>query len=233
MSAEYYSTGPDRVRNVQRLFARIASRYDLINDLQSFGLHRVWKRQLVKFAQPKAGQQALDVCCGTGDLSVYLADAGLKVIGCDFSDAMLRVAAARRRINLVQGDALHLPFDDAKFDLVTIGYGLRNLADFKGGLAELLRVLKPGGRLLILDFGKPSNRFWRGLYFAYLRIIVPVFGLIFCGEAGAYRYILESLREYPAQSGIAQILENLNCSRVDIHNLLGGMMSIHLAERRG
>jgi demethylmenaquinone methyltransferase / 2-methoxy-6-polyprenyl-1,4-benzoquinol methylase len=232
MTAEpYYFPGPERASRVRALFDRIAPRYDLINDLQSFGLHRFWKRKLISLAKIETGAPVLDVCCGTGDLALALASAGAKVIGCDFSPRMLSIARARAggKAHFVQADALALPAKDQSIELMTIGYGLRNLANFPQGLAELLRVLKPGGELLILDFGKPRNPVWRALYFAYLRAFVPLFGLLFCGDAAAYSYILESLLHYPAQEGISRLLEELGCEKIEVYNLAGGIMSIHRA----
>jgi demethylmenaquinone methyltransferase / 2-methoxy-6-polyprenyl-1,4-benzoquinol methylase len=233
MPQSFYSAGEARSQRVSDLFATIAPRYDLINDLQSFGLHRYWKRRLIQLAQIQPGQKALDLCCGTGDVTFALERAGATVIGCDFSNPMLKVACRRRReesqIDFVQGDALRLPFHDEAFDVITISYGLRNLADFCLGLIEMLRVLKPDGRLLILDFGKPDFTPWRAAYFAYLRFFVPTFGKLFCGNSATHAYILESLKKYPAQKGIAAMLSELNCRDVRIENLLGGVMSINTA----
>lgn len=234
MSDPYYVAGPERAARVRTLFDRIAPRYDLINDVQSFGLHRLWKRRLLKLARVGKGAHALDVCCGTGDIAMALAQAGAQVVGCDFSGGMLSVAQVRaaqipvRRLSFVQADALALPAGDATVDLVTIGYGLRNLADLQKGLSELNRVLKPGGTVLVLDFGKPKNPLWRAIYYLYLRIAVPIFGLIFCGDFRAYSYILDSLLKYPAQDGVAQSLRQLGCV-VTVENFLGGVMSIHRA----
>jgi demethylmenaquinone methyltransferase/2-methoxy-6-polyprenyl-1,4-benzoquinol methylase len=231
----FYAADETRARRVHDLFAKIAPRYDLINDLQSFGLHRAWKRRLIGLAGVRAGTRALDVCCGTGDVAFALADAGANVVGCDFSEAMLKEAQRRlasqgnQKVSFVQGDALKLPFEPSAFDVVTVAYGLRNLADFRGGLVEMLRVLKPGGKLLILDFGKPDFSPWRAVYFAYLKIFVPVFGKIFCGDSSTHAYILESLKKYPAQRGIAAMLGELGCRDVGIENLLGGVMSINTA----
>jgi demethylmenaquinone methyltransferase / 2-methoxy-6-polyprenyl-1,4-benzoquinol methylase len=227
----YYTPGPERASRVRALFDRIAPRYDLINDLQSFGLHRFWKWRLLTLAKVRAGAPALDVCCGTGDLAIALVAAGSTVLGCDFSSRMLAIARRRAvaQVHFVQADALALPVENEAFELVTIGYGLRNLADPRRGIAEMLRVLKPGGQLLILDFGKPPNPLWRALYFAYLRAFVPLFGRIFAGDAAAYSYILESLLHYPAQDGVSHLLLEFGCTEVDVHNLLGGVMSIHRA----
>ena len=170
MSEGYYEPGEQRAAKVRDLFGAIAGRYDLLNDLQSFGLHRAWKRRLVRLAAMGPDRRALDVCCGTGDVALALAATGAEVVGVDFSEPMLSVARERKpaeaRVRFLQGDALNLPFADASFDAVTISYGLRNLADIPAGLRELWRVARPGGRVLVLDFGKPANRFWRALYFA-------------------------------------------------------------------
>jgi demethylmenaquinone methyltransferase/2-methoxy-6-polyprenyl-1,4-benzoquinol methylase len=232
MSQDYYVPGADRAARVLALFDRIASRYDLINDIQSFGLHRLWKKRALKLASVQEGELALDLCSGTGDLALGLASAGARVIGCDFSEKMLSVAVRRSQsVCYVRGDALAIPARAEIFDLVTVGYGLRNLADLETGFRELVRVLKPGGRVLILDFGKPRNPVWRALYFAYLRMIVPIFGQLFCGDARAYRYILDSLRRYSAQEGVASGLAANGFKRVEVYNLLGGIMSIHRAEK--
>lgn len=236
MPNPFYVPGAQRAAKVGELFGGIARRYDLLNDLQSLGLHRLWKRRLARLARIGPGQHALDVCCGTGDVTFALARTGARVTGLDFSPEMLAVARHRARANagvveFVQGDALALPFAEAAFDAVTISYGLRNLADFRAGLAEMARVLRPGGRLLVLDFGKPANRLWRALYFAYLRRVVPLFGWLFTGRAAAYAYILESLRHFPDQQGVAALLGSVGLGRVQVANLLGGAMALLVAEK--
>ncbi len=236
MSNEFYAPGERRAERVNDLFAAIAPRYDLINDLQSFGLHRWWKRRLIRLAAVQPDDTALDLCCGTGDVAFALAAAGARVTGLDFSAPMLEVASARKaRLGgaaapvFLQGDALHTPFPDAHFDRVTISYGLRNLTSVDDGLREMWRVLRPGGRLLVLDFGKPDNGAWRGVYFGYLRFAVPAFGRVFCRNAEAYAYILESLRHYPAQRGVDETLRALGATDARIVNFLGGVTSINVA----
>jgi demethylmenaquinone methyltransferase/2-methoxy-6-polyprenyl-1,4-benzoquinol methylase len=237
MSNVYYDPGEKRAEKVGDLFAAVAPRYDLINDLQSLGLHRLWKRRLVRLAEPARGKRALDVCCGTGDVAFRLARAGAAVTGVDFSGPMLEVAARRGRDwpegapapGFVRGDALRAPFPDGAFDIVTISYGLRNLASLEDGLGELWRMLKPRGRFLALDFGKPPNPAWRTIYFAYLKRVVPLFGRLFCGCAETHGYILESLWRYPAQEGVRQRLLALGARDCRVINLMGGIMSIHLA----
>jgi demethylmenaquinone methyltransferase / 2-methoxy-6-polyprenyl-1,4-benzoquinol methylase len=244
----FYDPGDQRALKVRDLFARIAPRYDLINDLQSFGLHRHWKRRVIQLACPQPGQRALDVCCGTGDLALGLARRGAQVAGLDFSRPMLTRAMQRscgipcrepeeaQRASpvpyFVCGDAEHLPFADNSFDIVTVGYGLRNLASWEAGLREMQRVARPGGRLVVLDFGKPDNALWRGLYFGYLKLFVPCLGRIVCGNASAYAYILESLRHYPAQEGVAAKMREHGLASVSVINLLGGVMSINYGEKR-
>ncbi|MGP8053595.1 MAG: ubiquinone/menaquinone biosynthesis methyltransferase [Limisphaerales bacterium] len=237
----FYTPGEQRATRVNDLFAAIARRYDLLNDLQSFGLHRRWKQQVAGLAAVQPGSRALDLCCGTGDIAFALARRGAAVTGLDFSRQMLEVAEARNQIRdlksrgrnptFIQGDALQIPFPDATFDAVTVGYGLRNLAGWEAGLAEMLRVAKPGGRLVVLDFGKPANVLWRKIYFRHLRFSVPLIGWLFCGNADAYAYILESLNHYPAQLGVAEKMRELKLVNVRIINLLGGAMAINYGEK--
>jgi demethylmenaquinone methyltransferase / 2-methoxy-6-polyprenyl-1,4-benzoquinol methylase len=238
VSNKYYIQGEKRAEAVGTLFARLAPNYDLINDLQSFGLHRHWKKLVARMAQVKPGQKALDLCCGTGDIAFELNKAGAEVIGLDFSPAMLELAQARLRerdrpgrvrpsLKFTTGDAMQISFDDATFDIVTVGYGLRNLESWERGLEEMVRVTRPGGKVLVLDFGKPDNPIWRSLFFFYLRVVVPLLGKIFCHDAAALAYILESLHAYPAQSGIAAKMKELGCQDIQIRNLMGGAMSIH------
>jgi demethylmenaquinone methyltransferase/2-methoxy-6-polyprenyl-1,4-benzoquinol methylase len=245
MANQFYKPGAGRAALVNDLFTRIASRYDLINDLQSFGLHRWWKRRVINLARPAVGENALDLCCGTGDLALMLLSRGVQVLGLDSNERMLAVAqnrassgparsAGMSRVSsprFIRGDALRLPFRDRSFDIVTVAYGLRNLSDVRVGLTEMCRVARPGGRLLVLDFGKPDNRLWRNLYFVYLRLFVPVLGWLFCGSASAYAYILESLIHYPAQRGVAAHMQEFGLVNVRIINLLGGIMSINYGER--
>ena len=240
MSNEFYAPGEQRARKVNDLFARIARRYDFLNDLQSFGLHRHWKRRVAELSRVTANTRALDLCCGTGDITFALAQRGAETTGLDFSAEMLEVAAQRLSTNLklktkslkfLQGDAQQLPFPETTFDVVTIGYGLRNLTSWERGLEEMFRVAKPGARLIVLDFGKPPNALWRALYFTHLRLSVPLIGLLFCGNAQAYAYILESLKHYPAQLAVAEKMRALNLKNVQVINLLGGAMAINYGEK--
>jgi demethylmenaquinone methyltransferase/2-methoxy-6-polyprenyl-1,4-benzoquinol methylase len=202
---------------------------------------------VIRLAGVRPGDRALDLCCGTGDLAFALAQAGARVTGLDFNEEMLRVAMQRSQrtlartkqtetikpqVEFIRGDAQQIPFPENTFDIVTIGYGLRNLADLNAGIRDMLRVTKPGGRLLALEFGKPDNSLWRAIYFGYLRTFLPLFGKLFCGKATAYAYILESLKHYPAQQGVAAIMRSCGWQNVRVINLVGGIMSIHSAEKR-
>jgi demethylmenaquinone methyltransferase / 2-methoxy-6-polyprenyl-1,4-benzoquinol methylase len=237
VSNKYYKTGEERAALVGTLFGALAPRYDLINDLQSLGQHRRWKNLLVAMAEVKPGQKALDLCCGTGDIAFALQRAGAEVVGLDFSPAMLAVARERAQklavkpemppLEFKTGDVLQIPYDPSSFDIVSIGYGLRNLESWERGLEEMVRVARPGGRLLVLDFGKPENWLWQRLFFFYLRSVVPLLGSILCRDAAALAYIHESLQAYPAQRGVAEKLTALGCREVRVRNLLGGAMSIH------
>ena len=241
MSNVFYAPGEPRAAKVNDLFAAIARRYDLLNDLQSFGLHRRWKRRVAELAAAETGARALDLCCGTGDIAFALAHRGAETIGLDFSPQMLEVAAARgrksevggqkRNPQFMQGDALQIPFPDNSFDIVTVGYGLRNLANWERGLDEMFRVARPGARIIVLDFGRPANALWRKIYFMHLKISVPFIGWMFCGNARAYAYILESLKHYPAQLAVAEKMRKLNLANVRIFGLLGGGMAINYGEK--
>ncbi|HUZ06934.1 MAG TPA: ubiquinone/menaquinone biosynthesis methyltransferase, partial [Candidatus Paceibacterota bacterium] len=224
---------------VNDLFAAIARRYDLLNDLQSFGLHRLWKRRVVRLAKVQPGDRALDLCCGTGDIALALARQGAETIGLDFSPQMLEVAVARQRnfksqisnLKFIQGDAQQIPFPENSFGIVTVGYGLRNLTSWEKGLEEMLRVARPGARLIVLEFGKPANLLWRKIYFTHLKCSVPLIGLLFCGNPRAYAYILESLKHYPAQLAVAEKMRGLKLANVRVINLLGGAMAVNYAEK--
>lgn len=267
MANKYYAEGRERAARVHDLFSTIAKRYDRINDVQSFGMHRFWKRAMKREAAPAIGIRALDLCCGTGDVATAMAKSGAEVVGLDFVMPMLEIARQRAEVSglcegtlinpenvnlgtrngsvvvetglaskfgmvaFVQGDATRIPFADGGFDVVTISYGLRNLADFRLGLKEFLRVLKPGGRLVILDFGKPENRLWRGIYFGYLQLVVPMFGRLFCSDSDAYAYILESLRHFPERKRLESMLHSLGYQALRTTDFLGGVMTLVCAEK--
>jgi demethylmenaquinone methyltransferase / 2-methoxy-6-polyprenyl-1,4-benzoquinol methylase len=229
VQSKFYRADEQRAAKVRQLFAAIARRYDLLNDIMSVGLHRHWKHRLVELAgKPR---DVLDLCCGTGDIARRF-DA--RVTGADFTHEMLQVAATRsQRVHWIRADAQRLPFPDKSFDVVSIGYGLRNLADLEAGLREILRVLRPGGKLLSLDFGKPQNALLRALYFGYLRSVLPVLGRLFCGDPDTHGYILVSLQNYGAQHGVKELMERCGYRDCGIEEFVGGTMVINFGRKPG
>jgi demethylmenaquinone methyltransferase/2-methoxy-6-polyprenyl-1,4-benzoquinol methylase len=235
---KYLSYDEQRAPKVREMFSRLAWRYDLVNDVMSFGLHRRWKRETVRiaFEARQAGAQLLDLCCGTGDIG-FLAEEtrGARVRGLDFTLPMLAVARRRRndsgsRAAFTQGDALVLPFRDAAFDVITVGYGLRNIADPQAALREMRRVLAPEGRAVVLDFGKPDNPLAAALYQAFLRTMMPAVGWLFHRDPQTYLYIPESLKRYPGQRGVAELMRNAGFTNVRFENRLLGTMGINIGE---
>lgn len=231
MESKFYRSDEQRAEKVHELFATIARRYDLLNDIMSAGLHRRWKRRLVELAgQPR---DVLDLCCGTGDIAMMFRG---RVVGADFTEEMLRVARARGSAGAspsrwVRADALWLPFADNSFDVVSVGYGLRNLADIERGLREILRVLRPGGKMLSLDFGKPESPVLRQAYFGYLRMVLPILGRLFCGDPDTHGYILASLQEYPAQRGIQKLMESCGFRECGFEEFVGGTMAVNFGSK--
>ncbi len=226
MQSKFYQPDEHRAEKVRELFAAIARRYDLLNDIMSAGMHRRWKRRLVELAGDP--RDVLDLCCGTGDLALRF---HTRVVGVDFTEQMLRVAQTRATKLWVRADALRLPFRDNSFDVVSVGYGLRNLADVEAGLREILRVLRPGGRLLSLDFGKPENPLLRSLYFGYLRTVLPWLGRLYCGDPDTHGYILVSLQNYGAQRGIRQLMERCGYRDCGLEEFVGGTMAINFGRK--
>ncbi len=237
MENRYYQPTAERAARVRDLFDTIAARYDLLNDLQSFGLHRLWKRRLVKFASIGPGQRALDVCCGTGDVTLRLAKEGASVVGVDFSPRMLQWAQKRlerqRRsrndlgpVEFIEADAQRLPFPDESFDAVTIAYGLRNLPDPIQGLEEMFRVTKEGGRVVVLDFAVPEGPIWRRLYLGYLRLWIPVLGWLVARDWEAYAYIVVSLLHFPSPSTLCAAMQRFGAQTISLKSPLWGGMTL-------
>jgi demethylmenaquinone methyltransferase/2-methoxy-6-polyprenyl-1,4-benzoquinol methylase len=222
------------------MFDRIAGRYDAMNSVMTAGLHHRWRERTADRAALEPGGTALDVCCGTGDLALALASRvgplGT-VIGCDFSEPMLDVArekAAERGAGAVRfewGDALQLPYDDGSFDAVTVGFGVRNLADLDLGLAEMARVLRPGGRLVILEITQPQRPPLSTFYGLWFDRIVPLLGTI-AGDREAYSYLPESVRSFPSPLGLAERIDGAGFGRIRYTVLAGGIIAIHSGARR-
>lgn len=199
-----FQTPAAKRQYVRTLFATIADRYDLITALLSYGQDARWKRRLVAMANVRPGERALDLAAGTGDIAFGVAARGANTIGLDITHRMLQLAAAKSNaVSFVTGDMHSLPFMPASFDLVTTGYGLRNVPDLDAAIGEIARVLKPGGRLLSLDFNRPEHPIVRAAYLAYLTIVGSSLGWILHRDPDTYRYIPASIRRYPGARGVA------------------------------
>jgi demethylmenaquinone methyltransferase/2-methoxy-6-polyprenyl-1,4-benzoquinol methylase len=235
MRVDAHIATPDgKARYVRALFATIADRYDLITRLLSYGQDARWKRRLVALVDALPGARALDLASGTGDIAFLLGASGLRTIGLDITPRMIE--HARRRsprggpVFLV-GDMNSLPFPAASFDVVTTGYGLRNVVDLQGAIDEIHRVLKPDGQLLSLDFDRPSNGALRSAYLTYLRIVGGVVGWMLHRDPDTYRYIPASIVRYPGAAAVAALMRARGFSSASHMPVLGGLMAIHCARK--
>lgn len=225
------ATPEGKSRYVRRLFATIAERYDFITVALSYGQDRRWKRRLIELARLRADDRVLDLACGTGDILFAAANRVRFAAGLDLTHRMLRLARRKGHTPLVTGDMLALPFPAGSFTVVTVGYGLRNVPDVRAAIREIRRVLRPHGRLLALDFNRPSHPVVRRAYLLYLTIVGSSLGLLLHGDADTYRYIPESIRSYPGADGVAAILSESGFADVRAIPVLGGLMAIHTAHR--
>lgn len=233
------NTKSEHARRVRTMFAGIAGRYDLLNHLLSGNTDKRWRRVVADRLRPSLveGARVLDVACGTGDLSLALAEAGrAQVIGLDFCRPMLELAARKtpegaRAIPYIEGDALRLPFADESFEVATIAFGLRNLASVEDGLRELLRVLKPEGRLAILEFSQPVVPGFQQLFQFYFTRVLPRIGGIVSGSRGAYEYLHRSVAKFPDQKGLTGMLQAVGFEEVEYRNLTGGIAALHTGKR--
>lgn len=230
-----FDTAEHKRTYVRRLFSTIADRYDLITVLLSFGLDRGWKRRLVVRSGVQPGARALDLACGTGDIAFGLARCGARVVGLDITPRMLQIAASKRAgavpLSLTAGDMMALPFIDARFDVVTSGYGIRNVPLIEPALQEIHRVLRPGGVFLALDFNRPQNAFLRWTYLSYLSLVGSALGLILHADADTYRYIPESIRRYPGAARVCDLARAEGFATCEWVPVLGGLMAIHIAKK--
>jgi demethylmenaquinone methyltransferase/2-methoxy-6-polyprenyl-1,4-benzoquinol methylase len=225
--------------DIRRMFDRIAGVYDAMNTAMTVGLHHRWRERAADRAELAAGARALDVCCGTGDLALALArrcgPSGL-VVGCDFSEPMLEIArrkAARANapVRFEWADALELPYGDGSFDAAAVGFGVRNLADLERGLAEMARVLRPGGRLVILEITQPTRPPLSHFYSLWFDRIVPRLGVL-AGDATAYRYLPQSVKRFPSPERLAELINAAGLDRVRWLVLAGGIIAIHSGVKR-
>jgi ubiquinone/menaquinone biosynthesis methyltransferase len=233
---ERIATPEGKRRYVRGLFATIADRYDLITVVLSYGRDRSWKRRLVSLASPSSGTRALDLATGTGDIAFAVGSRGAHVVGLDVTKRMIELAREKAAglkappLFLV-GDMVTLPFSADSFDLVTTGYGLRNVPDLTSAVDEIFRVLKPGGRALSLDFNRPTNAAIRAVYLAYLTIVGGAVGWLLHRDPDTYRYIPASIRKYPGAEAVARLMEARGFARVTHYPVLGGLMAIHHARK--
>jgi demethylmenaquinone methyltransferase / 2-methoxy-6-polyprenyl-1,4-benzoquinol methylase len=223
-----------RPDEVAAMFDDVAPKYDLVNDVLSMGQTRRWRRVVVEAVGAKPGQRVLDLAAGTGTSSEPYADAGIEVVACDFSLGMLEVGKRRRPdIDFVAGDATNLPFADNSFDAVTISFGLRNVNEPSVALREMLRVAKPGARLVIAEFSSPALPVWRTVYTEYLMRALPAIASKISSNPASYVYLAESIRAWPDQNGLAAWIREEGWQNVAYRNLSGGIVAVHRAEKQG
>ncbi len=219
-------------RDVARMFDTVAARYDLTNDVLSMGQDRRWRKRVVEMVDPRRGERILDLAAGTGTSSAPFADAGAFVVPCDFSIGMLQVGKKRYPgLSFTAGDGMALPFADGVFDAVTISFGLRNIHDPVQGLRELLRVTRPGGRIVVCEFSTPTWKPFETVYSNYLMRALPAIARRTSSNPESYVYLAESIRSWPDQRGLAIRMAEAGWGPVEWSNLSGGIVALHRAER--
>lgn len=226
-----------KTKIVSKIFHSIAEKYDLMNDVMSFGIHRIWKNTTIKLSDVCRGEYVLDLAGGTGDLTKKFAKIvgeNGKIVLADINDSMLNISRTKMRnlgfiknISYIQTNAELLPFYDNYFDCVTVSFGLRNFTNKKKAIKSIFRILKPGGRLLILEFSKPNFKTLRKIYDLYSFYVLPIIGKIIANDANSYQYLVESIRSYPNQKIIKKILESVGFKQVFYTKMTGGIVSIH------
>jgi len=227
----------EKVEKVAEVFHSVAQKYDIMNDLMSMGIHRIWKRITIEQSGVRRGQVVLDLAGGTGDLTARfsrIVGSSGKVILADINDSMLKVGRSRLvdrgvvgNVDYVQANAECLPFPDNSFDCITMAFGLRNVTDKDAALRSMYRVLKPGGRLLVLEFSKPIAPGLAPVYDFYSFKILPAIGKTVANDAESYRYLAESIRMHPDQENLKEMMENAAFERVSYHNMSGGIVALH------
>ena len=227
----------EKAGKVAEVFHSVAGNYDLMNDLMSGGIHRLWKRVTIEMSGVRPGHHVLDIAGGTGDLAAkfsrIVGPEGTVVLA-DINDSMLKVGRDRLvdrgiidNVRFSQADAQHLPFPDNTFDVITIAFGLRNVTDKDMALRSMLRVLKPGGKLLVLEFSKPPNPLLSKIYDGYSFNVLPKLGKLFAKDADSYQYLAESIRMHPNQETLLQMMDTAGFENTDYHNMTGGIVALH------
>lgn len=227
----------EKADKVAEVFHSVATKYDLMNDLMSGGIHRLWKRITIEMSGVRRGNKVLDIAGGTGDLTAKFSRiVGLEgtVVLADINDSMLKVGRDRlmdrgvvNNVTFSQADAQYLPFPDNTFDVITIAFGLRNVTDKDLALRSMLRVLKPGGRLLVLEFSKPGNPLLSKVYDTYSFSILPKLGKLFADDGDSYQYLAESIRMHPDQQTLQTMMDDAGFTNTDFHNMTGGVVALH------
>lgn len=231
----------DKAHFVHELFESIAPRYDRMNTLLSFRRHKIWRKYAMQKMNVLPGDSAVDICCGTCDWTISLAQASQtgKVVGLDFSEKMLEIGQEKisgspdiNNIELVQGDAMKLPFADNSFNHATIGFALRNVNDVERVLSEMMRVVKPGGQVVSLELSKPTWKPFRALYYLYFQRILPLLGYVFAKSYNQYRWLPESLIQFPDYKELEKIMvEKVGLKRVTTTPLTGGIVALHIGKK--
>ncbi|MDA9091552.1 bifunctional demethylmenaquinone methyltransferase/2-methoxy-6-polyprenyl-1,4-benzoquinol methylase UbiE [Porticoccaceae bacterium] len=227
----------EKADKVAEVFHSVAAKYDLMNDLMSGGVHRLWKRITIEMSGVRRGDKVLDIAGGTGDLTAkfsrIVGSEGTVVLA-DINDSMLKVGRDRlmdrgvvNNVRFSQADAQYLPFPDNTFDVITIAFGLRNVTDKDLALRSMLRVLKPGGRLLVLEFSKPANPVLSKIYDTYSFSILPKLGKLFADDSDSYQYLAESIRMHPDQQTLQNMMDDAGFANTDFHNMTGGVVALH------
>ena len=227
-----------KASQVAEVFHSVAGKYDLMNDLMSMGIHRLWKRFTIELSGVRPGHQVLDIAGGTGDLTMKFSDLvgpSGKVVLADINASMLQVGRSRLtdrgyagNIEYVQADAEHLPFPDNNFNAVSIAFGLRNVTDKDQALRDMTRVLKPGGKLMILEFSKPINPLLSKAYDTYSFSALPLMGQLIAGDSESYKYLAESIRMHPDQDTLKGMMENAGLVNCKYYNMTGGIVALHV-----
>lgn len=224
---------------VHDVFESIAHKYDVMNDILSFRRHKAWRRFTMKKMNMSQGDSAIDLCCGTCDWTISMAQAsGGSITGLDFSENMLAVGKSKVQqqglndvITLVQGNAMALPFDDNTFDYATIGFGLRNVPDLKQVLSEMKRVVKPGGMVVCLELSKPTWQPFKGLYYFYFKNLLPMLGKLFAKRYEQYKWLPDSLVQFPGREELLQIFQETGLQQVQAYPLTGGIAALHIGTK--
>jgi demethylmenaquinone methyltransferase/2-methoxy-6-polyprenyl-1,4-benzoquinol methylase len=226
-------TATDRRDRIRRVFSAVAPRYDLMNDLMSFGLHRLWKRRMVKIVEPARGDVIVDLAGGTGDVAQAMAGADRQVVVCDPAITMMEVGRQRglEHVSWIAGEAEALPFATGSIDYITIAFGIRNVTYLDRALSEMFRVLRPGGELLCLEFSEP-HRWLKPFYDLFSFLVIPRLGAWVAREPEAYQYLIESIRRFPDQEQLKNVFEQAGFGDVHYHNFSFGIVCLHVGSKQ-